>query len=341
MIKRFTIAFCLVIIFLGAKAQQDPYYSHFMLNKLAYNPGVAGYKNAICANVLAHRQWVGYQDGSLEYKTPGGQSLQRRAVGPQTYFGSVTMPIEALKGGIGLVFMNDAVGYERTINVKFSYAYKREFDYKNQVLQIGLDAGMLQKEFDGTYYNPRQPNDPLIPLASTSGRKFDLGFGAFYNNYKLNNLEIGVSATHLTGGTVTYEALAQQRKVAIVPNIYIVASQSYPIGGIILQPNIWVKTVFSTTQFDLNCRAVIQQQYVAGLTYRDGGNSKFLDAFSLQLGYYLQPDFYIGYAYDVPITRGLAGGGTHEIFATYCFKIDKPVPTIRYRIDQRRLGGYR
>lgn len=341
MIKRFTIVLFLVVVAYAAKAQQDPYYSHFMLNRIAYNPGAAGFKDAICANVLAHRQWVGYTDGSLEYKAPTGQSLERRAVGPQTYFGNVTMPINRINSGVGLVFMSDAVGYERTINVKFSYAYHLKLG-RGQRLQMGMDVGMLQKEFDGSYYNPRDPNDPLIPTGVTSGRKMDLGAGLFYNNQDLENLEVGLSATHLLGGSVSYDVLGQKQDVAIARNIYLVASTTHPLAnGIILQPNIWVKTIFATTQVDLNCRALFNQQYVAGLTYRDGGRSSYLDAFSLQLGYYVKPQFYLGYAYDVPITRGLAGGGTHEIFASYCFNITTPAPVPKWLIDQRRLGGYR
>lgn len=343
MIKRFTLIVFVFAFALVAKAQQDPYYTHFMLNKIAFNPGSAGYKDAICANVLAHRQWTGYKDQSLEYITPTGQSLQRRSVGPQTYFGTVTAPVKMLKGGVGLVFMSDAVGYERTINVKVSYAYHHQFRNYSR-LQVGLDAGMLQKEFDGSYYNPHDPNDPLIPTGVTSGRKFDLGLGAYYNNPNWANFELGVSATHITGGSVSYSVGAGgTRTVGIVPNIYVVASTSHPImgGGVILQPNIWVKTIFATTQVDLNCRALINQIYVAGLSYRDGGRSTLLDAFALQFGYYVKQNFYLGYSYDIPITRGLAGGGTHEIFASYCFNISPPPPSApKWRIDPRHLGGY-
>ena len=66
-----------------------------------------------------------------------------------------------------------------------------------------------------------------------------------------------------------------------------------------------------------------------------------LDAFALQFGYYVKQNFYLGYSYDIPITRGLAGGGTHEIFASYCFNITPNPPRINIEIDPRHLGGYR
>lgn len=339
MIRRFTIVLTLILVSYAAKSQQDPYYTHFMLNRIAFNPGTAGYKNSICANLLAHRQWTGVtNEDELQYNP---LTVGRQPIGPTTYIASVTAPVKLLHGGAGLTFMSDAVGYERTVNVKASYAFHHEFkDYSR--IQVGLDVGMLQKEFDGGFYNPRQPNDPLIPTGVTSGRTFDLGLGAFYNNPALANLELGVSATHITGGTVEYEANGALQEVAIVPNIYIVASTSHLLSsGIILQPNVWVKTIFTTTQVDLNCRALINQVYVAGLSYRDGGRSTFLDAFALQLGYYVKPEFYIGYSYDLPLTRGLAGGGTHELFASYCFTLNKEVKPPRWNIDPRHLGGYR
>ncbi|HYG17036.1 MAG TPA: PorP/SprF family type IX secretion system membrane protein [Bacteroidia bacterium] len=343
MIKRFTVALGLLVSTLAANAQQDPYYSHFMLNKVAYNPGTAGLKDAICVNVLGHQQWMGVNNGDeLTYITPSGQTLERQSVGPKTYFASVTAPVSLLHGGASLVFMSDALGYERTVNVKAGYAFHLNLDRASR-LQVGFDVGLLQKEFDGRYYNPRNPNDPLIPTGQTSGRTFDLGFGANYFNDNLAFLNVGISATHLLGGKVTYMVGNTPQDVAIARNIYVHASTAHPLasGLVILEPNVWIKTIFATTQFDLNCRALIQQKYVAGLTYRDGGNSTFLDAFSLQLGYYFQPNFYVGYAYDVPITRGLAGGGTHEIFASYCFNITPPPPVVRWIIDPRHLGGYR
>ncbi len=65
MIKKLLFASSVALVLSGlqsAQAQQDPYYSHFMFNKLAYNPATAGSKDAICANLLAHTQWVGLSD---------------------------------------------------------------------------------------------------------------------------------------------------------------------------------------------------------------------------------------------------------------------------------------
>lgn len=338
MIRRFTIVLTVLLFSFAAKAQQDPYYTHFMLNKVAFNPGSAGFKNKICANLLAHRQWTGLTNEDEIAFNP--QTIGRQPIGPTTYIASVSAPVKMLHGGAGLTFSSDAVGYERTVNVKASYAYHHEFKNYSRI-QVGFDIGMLQKEFDGSFYNPRQPNDPLIPDAVTSGRMFDLGLGAYYNNPNLANLEVGVSATHVMGGTIEYQAAGAAQEVPIVPNIYIVASTAHAISpSIILQPNVWIKTIFSTTQVDLNCRALINQLYVAGLSYRDGGRNTFLDAFALQLGYYVKQNFYLGYSYDLPITRGLAGGGTHEIFASYCFDINIPDPPVRWRIDPRFLDGY-
>ncbi len=345
MIRRFTIVLCLIMFSIAAKAQQDPYYSQFMLNKIAYNPGAAGFKNSICANILAHRQWTGLtNEDELQFNP---NTVGRQPIGPTTYFASISAPVSILHGGAGFTIMSDVVGYERTINVKASYAYHHEFKNYSRI-QVGFDIGMLQKEFDGSFYNPRQQNDPLIPNGTTSGRIFDLGFGAYYNNPALANLEVGVSATHLVEGSVNYDVIDVAtgaigiRNSEVVRNIYIVASTAHPISpSIILQPNIWIKTIFTTTQVDLNCRALINQTYVVGLSYRDGGRTTLLDAMALQLGYYIQPDFYLGYSYDIPTTRGLAGGGTHEIFASYCFKINKPEKVDKWRIDPRHLGGYR
>ena len=65
---RITLLRVMAVLFLAglvqsAKAQQDPYYSHFKFVKQAYNPATVGEKDEyICASALAHNQWVGFDD---------------------------------------------------------------------------------------------------------------------------------------------------------------------------------------------------------------------------------------------------------------------------------------
>jgi len=214
----------------------------------------------------------------------------------------------------------------------------------NQKLQIALSPGVLQKGYDDKYYNPLQPNDPLIPNGSTSERKFDLGAGLYYMNPSFHNLYVGLSATNLNAPSFTYATSSSLVTMQAKPHMYLLAGADFYLGsgGTILQPNIWVKKDQASLQVDINARFIMQQQIVAGIGYRNGGTNKVLETLSPQFGYYINPQFYIGYAYDIPMIKSLAKAGTHEIVATYCFKLPIPIPTYKFPpISPRFLGGYK
>ena len=55
----------LIIILLSfalqkVKAQNDLHFSHFMFNMMTYNPAVAGNSNFLEGNIVARKQWVGF-----------------------------------------------------------------------------------------------------------------------------------------------------------------------------------------------------------------------------------------------------------------------------------------
>ena len=128
-------------------AQQDPYFTHFMMNRLAYNPGAAGYKDAICAQVLDHRQWTNFEDMSQAFQSNPQGALS--GLGPKTFSVNIHSPLNFINSGIGLSIVNDRLGYENNLHVKVSYAYRFKLA-RGFRLQVGIDYGMLQKGLDGS-----------------------------------------------------------------------------------------------------------------------------------------------------------------------------------------------
>lgn len=333
--------FCSIALF-EASAQQDPYYSHFMLNKTSYNPAAAGVNDAICANLLGHRQWLGLNNEN-ELGFNKGANLDQSEIGPTTINFGVSAWLRKLNAAVGLTLIQDKIGYESNLSIRVPLAFR--FNMSNgQKLQVGIDPGLIQKNYNGKYFRALQPNDPHIPTEMVSDRKFDIGAGVYYMNPAFNNLYVGVSATHLTQPTLSYSwgNPASTVSTQTVRHIYIVAGTEHIIGSgnLALQPNIWIKKDPSILQVDLNARLVYMQKLVAGVSYRNGGNNKFLETLSPQFGYYVMPNLYIGYSYDVPLLKRIGAGGTHEIVATYCFKLPYNPPVDYYRSTPRFLGGY-
>jgi len=348
MLRNFTYILVLGAVFFSVQSygQLAPYYTHYMLNKLAYNPATAGEKDAICVNALSHSQWIGQDDQSTEYKAGIGTKTER--VNPSTQAFSITAPLFNNKLGIGFQVVNDKIGYSKALYFRGSAAYKfafgRRIPYDNkqgfvndQVLAVGADFGMVQIGLDGTKYNPLQTGDPQIPNTLVNGSSFDMGFGVYYSNQSLfNGFYAGASMSHLTSPTVSVAGLIDFR---VERYFQVLAGSEHSFGAVSLLPSILVRTQGGAgLQVDMTGRLKFGDKLVAGAGLRSR------DAIYLMAGYYIQRNFYVGYSYDVQALSGITDytrAGTHEIFASFCFELPtKSEDPPRRRYNVRYLEGY-
>lgn len=312
--KLFTKITVTFLVFSSALiAQQDPQFTQFMHNKLIYNPGYAGTSDAICFNALYRQQWVSF---------PGA---------PKTGLFSFDMPVGQLPIGVGLNVMNDQIGFDKTLFARLALSYKRQIGAGN--LGIGVDGGILQKQFNGAWITPDGPNkyDPSIPnyTSSSAGANpstnanlnkltYDLGLGIFYGI--ANKMYVGISSTHLTaqdlkaGGTGSV-------KFALARHYYIMAGYSFALGADhALMPNVKVKSDAAATQLDLNLTYMFRNIFWVGASYR------MQDAIAPMLGMRFLKDrsLKVGYSYDLTLSK-IKGysSGTHEIMLGYCFNLKK------------------
>lgn len=290
-------------------AQQDPQFTQFMHSKLIYNPGYAGTSEAICANVLYRQQWVNF---------PGA---------PKTGLISFDMPIGNLPIAIGLNVMNDQIGYDKTLFARLALAYNRHIGAG--ILGIGIDGGILQKQFNGTWITPDGPGiDQSIPNYNNGGGtasnpnlnklSYDFGVGAYYTI--ANKMYVGLSSTHLAaqdlkaGGNVKY---------SLARHYYLVAGYTFNVGeggkhGI--NPNVKVKSDAASTQVDINLTYIYDQRFWIGASYR------MQDAIAPMVGarFLQNRSLKVGYSYDLTLSKikGFSSG-THEIMLGYCFSLKK------------------
>lgn len=298
-------------------AQQDPQFTQFMHSKLIYNPGYAGTSEAICTNVLYRQQWVNF---------PGA---------PKTGLISFDMPIGQLPIAIGLNVMNDQIGFDKTLFARLALAYNRHIGAG--VLGIGIDGGILQKQFNGNWITPDGNGvaDASIPaytagtgtnVVTTSGLNklsYDVGFGAFYSI--ANKMYVGISSTHLAAQDIQSSGNV---KFALARHYYIVGGYTFNFGeggmhGI--NPNVKIKSDAASTQVDVNVTYIFNQKIWAGISYR------MQDAIAPMLGYKWK-GAKIGYSYDLTTSK-IKGysAGTHEIMLGYCFNVKKPKKVSSYQ----------
>jgi type IX secretion system PorP/SprF family membrane protein len=322
MIRKY-FALALVALLFAAKshAQQDPYYSFFMFNKMAYNPAYAGSKDAVCATSVYKKQWSGFA-GAPEFQTL-----------------NINSPIAKQRAGVGLGLINDKLGYENSLNVVFSFAYKIKLNSAGTSnLAVGAAGGFMQKSLDGTKLKPEQMGDPKIPISKVSATAPDINGGVYYTNTsigRLKNVYAGLSATHLMQSTISYTTInGNTVDSKLATHYYLMAGAALDLtSSLTLEPNILIKQAPGKMQVDLNAFVLYNNKIRGGVIYRSG------DALIGLIGYQFTENFHAGYSYDFTTSQlSKFSGGSHEIYVTYCFKFKPPVPKIpNIRLTPRYL----
>ncbi len=334
MIKRFTLVCMGMTLGLTAMAQQDPQYSHFSLNKVSINPAAAGITDNICVNGVFRRQYSRYRDFSQTYRTssnPEDQSVLVGQTNPKTEAFNVHARIPKLPIGVGLSVINDKIGFQGSLVIRGNFNYQISLDRRGSFLSLGVDLGMAQRNYEGSFFNPLDPGDPQIPVGAATDFKFDAGFGAYYSNPQFNNLWVGVSTSHLTAPSFQYQSPVQGAPLiqsSMARHLHIMGGiEIFPMGpSWAIQPAVYAKfTNVVKPSIDLNVRAVKDNKLALGFSYRTG---PFADAFVLMGGMYVRRELYVGYAYDINFTNRVVSNamiGSHELIAQYCFSLSKPV----------------
>jgi len=310
-------------VFFKVSAQQDPQYTQFMLNKLAYNSGFAGTEgDKICVTGLFRSQWLGFSNGSGLDKsnTPTGQS----DIGsmPNTVVGSIHSNIGD-HFGVGLNINSDKIGFTSFVNPILSISYRYNFT-NGSILSAGVGGGIMQESIDGSKLHALTPVDPVIPTLSVVASSPDLNFGLYYKQPSLSIFDdfyAGVSATHLNQGKISLGGMINSQ---MRMHNYFVTGAVYNglMGGnLALEPNLLVKYDQAKLTTDINVMAMYNNKFRAGLTYRT------IDAISFLVGYKFTPEWQIGMSYDFTTSKVRDySNGTVEIMMKYCFTIHLPSP---------------
>lgn len=301
-----------------ARSQQDIQFTQFMFNRLYYNPAVAASNDAICLTAVHRSQWVGF-DGA-----PTSQNI------------NAAVPLKILRGGLGLNIVNDEIGFFRNVNAGLSYAYKHQLT--TGVLTAGVGFNVFTKSVENASWEAPQSlaNDIIIPAANDNNTAyFDMDFGVYYQS---DRIWAGISATRLlnsAGDLDSYnESIQSFTLYTNSRHFNIMGGYNYALPGTVweIQPSLLIKTDFvASPVVDVNVTGVYNNQFWGGVTFRSG--SPFSEAVAANLGYQFTESLRAGYSYDIALSDiAQQGGGSHEVFLKYCFKVEIP---------PREKGSYR
>lgn len=293
----------MMLSFASVFAQQDKLITHFIYDKMSFNPGATGIYDGICGTALYRNQWD---------KVNGAPN-------------SALLNIEAnmrrfFPGGVGLSFYHDAIGFSRQNNLVLNYSYPLDIGNAG-TLGIGIGLGMTNFGMNPNWVPPTTATDPTLPVGF-SATSFDMNFGLYWKGN--SDYYAGISATHLTESDL-------KASVGNVNNQYSTARHYYIMGGkrfrsLIgqdgdLDANVLIRTDMVKFSADINARYIWRDMLYGGLTYRTS------DAVAIMLGWRPFRDFTVGYSYDITINKlSSVSRGSHEVLVKYCYYL--PVPPI-------------
>ena len=312
----------IVALFLSVvNAQNEGQYTHFMYNRLSYNPAYAGSSGDISLTALYRNQWLGL---TLQAPTPGGEAGST----PQNIMFSFDMPVSWLHGGVGFVLNSMQVGYWENLDIDLDYAFRIFWGPGNLSAAIEVDLNNLKfntGELHGSDDLPSDPygsvsgsSDPLIDGRATSDFLFDLSTGLYYQ--MPGKWYVSLSAKNLLGAHSEAFNYTNNRV------FYLMGGYEYHFPynpSFTLKPSTLVKTAnFSVFQLDVACLLDYENIFWAGLSYR------WADAVNILVGVNFLKYLQVGAAYDLTTSRmGFGNGrsvGSVELYLNGSFQIHVP-----------------
>lgn len=299
-----------VITFSFSFGQQDKQFTHYMFDKMSFNPATTGFKG-YCGTIIYRNQWDRVQDA------PNTTLLNLQGNIPGTNFGT------------GVSMTNDVIGFQKNRTVTLNGAYHLRTNAGT--LSGGLGLGFINVAFDPDWQPPQTFGDPLLPDA-TSSSAFDANIGLHWHG-TTHPYYLGVSMTHLAPTTL------KNINYTLARHYYVLAGYDFTMKAtkrvIKLKPSLLLKADGATMVFDVN---VLGEFWINNHSFLTGGMSyRLSDAIALNLGYAFSPAkiarvnmMKIGYSFDL-MTNPLNtyGKGSHELMLNFCM-FPPPPPVARH-----------
>lgn len=267
--------------------QQDPQYTQYMYNMNVLNPAYAGSKGVGSIGVLGRTQWVGVdgapQSFTVSAHTPFGNNL-----------------------GIGISFIHDEIGPAKEDNAYLDLSYTVITSDEGR-LAFGLKGGF-------TFLDVRQlslatGSDPLnVPVNEVTP---NVGAGIYYYTDKFY---FGASAPNFLETRHLDKSLVSTAS----ENTHFFVTSGYVFDltdNLKFKPSTMLKGVAGAPlSVDINGNFLINEKFEIGLSHR------LDDSVSGMLGFQVNKNFRVGYAYDHTITPfGEFNTGSHEIMLLFDF----------------------
>lgn len=287
-------------------AQQDALFSQYMFNKMAINPGYAGSRELLTADILYRYQWVNIEGA------------------PKTITASIHSPLNNPHIALGLNVYNDRIGAMSYTGAMATFAYRIIFPTGK--LSFGLQAGVKN---NGIVWNDLLTYDESDPYLVYQVKKKivpDANVGVYYYTDKFY---VGLSSLQLLQNQtlVVTDSAGKNQFSKLLAHFFGMAGMAIPLNeNVVFRPSLLAKYVKNAPpQLDLNASFLFANTIWAGVSYRTE------KAISLITEINLAQNLRIGYSYDIWLNElKVYNRGSHEFRLSYDFNIKKRFLTPRY-----------
>lgn len=280
---------------LGGHAQQDPLYSQYMFNTLAFNPAYAGSADVFTIMALSRHQWVGF-DGA-----PSTQTLLAHS------------PLPKENMALGLSVITDKIGPTRQTSAYADYAYRIRTGEDTR-LAFGLKGGINLYQADLASLTSVDPDNASMNIKGKMLPNF--GFGLYWHSPRYY---IGASVPKLLENEIDTEG-ANLVTSSEVRHYFLMGGYVMDIDRHLkFKPSVMLRVVEGAPlSLDVNASFLLRERIWFGAMYRLGNSVGLLGQ------YQVNDQLRIGYAFDLTTTEMSAyNAGTHEIMLSYDLRFVK------------------
>jgi type IX secretion system PorP/SprF family membrane protein len=287
-------------------AQQDILFSQYMFNKLAVNPGYAGSREALTADILYRYQWVNI-DGA-----------------PKTLSASVHSPLNNPHLALGLTVYNDKISPMSYTGALATFAYRIIFPKSK--LSFGLQAGVKSSGIIYSEIISYDNKDPFLIYPIENKVVPDANFGIYYYS---DRFYAGISTHQLLQNqtVMVTDSAGITQFTKLLTHFYGMTGAAFPLSeNVVFRPSLLAKYVKNAPpQLDLNASFLFSNTLWLGVSYRTEKAMSFITEINIA------QNFRIGYSYDIWLNElKVYNKGSHEIRLSYDFNIHKRLLTPRY-----------
>ena len=275
-------------------AQADISMATHWYNRANYNPASIARTDYIYLFSNVRKQWLGVNGSPTIFNVQASEY------------------IHDLHSAFGISLVSDQVGLTQSINPMLTYAYRITSD-RDWSLSMGLSAGVFSRSIDGSLFDAENVSDPSLYSDMERITRPDANVGIEFQH---THFVLGFSSTHLFS-IAKDSALFLNTNHRYVYAIYKNTDSplfNYNVGlQVVNRYNLTVLEGNASIRFkhETGLNTGPREIFDLGMTYRTSNQMTFL------VGFNLNPNLRIGYAYDQSFLAEYSKNSTHEIMLEY------------------------